>query len=320
MNTSPAELVVSRLASLADPARLRLLALLEGQELQVSELADVVQLPQSTVSRHLKVLANESWIASRSERTANFYRMTNGELPPAARALWNSTRADLADWIAFAQDRLRLERVLAERATDGKAFFAGVADEWDRLRADLYGDEFTTAALLALLPADWTVADLACGSGVTAGLLASSVHKVIGVDSSPEMLRAAKRRNRNAKNVEFREGDLQRLPIDDHSCDAAIILLALTHVDDPAGTLAEAHRVLKPRGRLVVVDLLEHDRDDFRRQLGQLRNGFPPRELASLLTQHPFSSVTVKPLAPAPKAKGPALLLATGISSERNPS
>lgn len=320
MNTSPVDLVVSRLASLADPARLRLLALLEGQELQVSELADVVQLPQSTVSRHLKMLTQEGWIAARGERTANLYRMTNGELPPAARALWNSTRADLADWSAFAQDRLRLERVIAERATDGKAFFAGVADEWDRLRAELYGDEFTTAALLALLPADWTVADLACGSGVTAGLLAPAVRTVIGVDSSPEMLRAAKRRNRNAKNVEFREGDLRRLPIDSHSCDAAILLLALTHVEDPQQAIAEARRILRPDGRLVVVDLMQHDRDDFRRQLGQLRNGFATADLSTLLTQHHFSAVTVKPLAPAPKAKGPALLLATGIASERNHS
>lgn len=319
MNTSPADHVVSRLASLADPARLRLLALLEAHELQVSELADVVQLPQSTVSRHLKVLTAEGWIASRGERTANLYRMTNGELPEAARSLWNATRSDLSAWSAIVQDGLRLERVLAARESDGKAFFAGVADEWDRLRDELYGDRFTLEALLALLPATWTVADLACGSGVTSTLLAHSVRQVIGVDASPEMLRAAHKRGRGQKNVEFREGDLSRLPIDDQSCDAALILLALTHVEHPQAAIQEAARILRPSGKLVIVDLLLHDRDDFRRKLGQLRNGFQREDLSLLLTQQSFLDVSVRPLAPQAGAKGPALLLATATAPASTP-
>jgi ubiquinone/menaquinone biosynthesis C-methylase UbiE len=311
--------LIARLASLADPARLRLLALLESQELQVSELADILQMPQSTVSRHLKLLGEEGWIVARGEGSANLYRMTNGELPQPARALWDVTRGELGQWTALDQDRLRLTRVLAEREQEGKAFFAGVADEWDQLRGDLYGDRFTTEALLALLPRTWTVADLACGSGVTATLLGAHVERVIAVDASPEMLRAAKRRataEKTASRIEFRKGDLNALPIDDSACDAALLLLALTHLETPSQAISQAARILKPGGKLVVVDLLRHDRDDFRRRLGQLHNGFAIDDLSSFLTQQSFDDVTVRPISPSAGAKGPALLLATGTRTQ----
>ena len=120
--------LIGRLAALAEPARLRLLALLEGEELAVSELAEILQLPQSTVSRHLKQLSDEGWLVVRGERTANFYRMANGELPEPARRIWEVARGEIAGWPALAHDRLRLERTLAGRRGDSSAFFAGVAN------------------------------------------------------------------------------------------------------------------------------------------------------------------------------------------------
>lgn len=320
---SPPIPLLARLGSLADPARLRLLALVEQRELAVSELAEILQLPQSTVSRHLKVLADLGWVVARSERTANFYRMANGELPEGARDLWRLSRAELAGWTELEHDRLRLERVLAARRSDSRAFFAGVASEWDRLRTELYGDRFTIEAIAALLPADAVVADLACASGAVTALVAPAVGRVIAVDASPEMLRAARARTRGLANVELRRGDLGELPIEDASCDAALLLLALTHVAEPARAAAELARVLKPGGRAVVVDLLRHDRDAFRRQMGQLGNGFEPAELAALLAGAGLAAVRCRPLAPEPKAKGPALLIATGTraaTSQRNAS
>jgi ArsR family transcriptional regulator len=304
--------LVDRLASLADPVRLRLLALVEARELAVSELGEILQLPQSTVSRHLKVLADLGWVVARSERTTNFYRMANGELPEAARELWRLSRGELAGWTELEHDRLRLERVLAARRSDSRAFFAGVASEWDRLRTELYGDRFTAEAIAALLPPDAVVADLACGSGAVTALVAPAVGRVIAVDASPEMLRAARARTRGLANVELRRGDLAALPVEDASCDAALLLLALTHVADPARAAGELARILRPGGRAVVVDLLRHDRDAFRRQMGQLGNGFEPAELASLLAAAGLGAVRCRPLAPEPKAKGPALLIATG--------
>ena len=307
------EPLLARLGSLADPVRLRLLALLERQELGVGELAEILQLPQSSVSRHLKQLAEQGWIVARSERTANLYRMANGELAEGARRLWELSRSEIEAWSALRHDRLRLARRLADRGSDTSAFFAGVAAEWESLRAELYGRRFTEAAIAALVPREWVVADLACGAGDLALRLAPRVARVVGVDASPEMLAAARRRLGAAKNVELRRGDLARLPIEDRSCDAAFLLLALSHVEEPAAAIGEMARILRPGGRAVVVDLLRHDRDDFRRRLGQTRNGFEEHELDGLLATAGFEAVDCAPLPPEPEAKGPALVLASAL-------
>lgn len=310
--------LVADLAALADPVRLRLLALLEQEELGVGELAEVVQLPQPTVSRHLKALAAQGWVVSRTERTSNRYRFADGELGAGAAALWEIARRETDGWPALGQDRLRLARLLAERRPTGESFFAGAAAEWERLRGELYGERFTEAALAALLPADWTVADLACGAGTVSARLAPHVARVVAVDNSPEMLAAARRRLAGRRNVELHAGDLAALPLPDGGCDAALMLLALTHVEEPAAALAEMARILRPGGRAVVVDLLAHDREAFRRQLGQKWPGFTPRGLGALLTRAGLGAVRVAPLSPEPAAKGPALLLATAV--RRSPS
>jgi ubiquinone/menaquinone biosynthesis C-methylase UbiE len=312
--TTP-EALLARLESLGDAVRLRLLVLLEERELSVSDLSAILQMPQSSVSRHLKPLAEQGWIVARSERTANLYRMANGELPAAARQLWELSRGEIAAWPQLAHDRLRLEQRLAERQPDTRALFAGMAGEWERLRTELYGDRFTDAALTALLPTEWIVADLACGTGSVTLRLAPRVARVIAVDNTPEMLAAARLRTRGLANVELHEADLGALPIADGACDAALLLLALSHLERPAAALAEMARILRPGGRAVVVDLLQHDRDDFRRRMGQLRNGFAERELARLLAEAGLADVRCAPLPPEPEAKGPALLLATGTCS-----
>jgi ArsR family transcriptional regulator len=125
------------------------------------------------------------------------------------------------------------------------------------------------------------------------------------------MLKAAQKRTADQKNVALRRGDLSAVPIDDASVDAAILMLALTYVADPAVVLAEMFRILKPAGRAVIVDLLPHDREDFRRQMGQTRNGFDAKELEQLMLEAGFTTPAIAPLPPEPNAKGPALFLAT---------
>ncbi|MEO0963511.1 MAG: metalloregulator ArsR/SmtB family transcription factor [Planctomycetota bacterium] len=312
--TTDADRVVRRLNTLADPARLRLLRLLEQEELGVAELCEVVQMPQSTVSRHLRVLTDDGWAVARRAGTTNLYRVHVEELDEAARSLWSATRDRLAGWSAFEQDAVRLAHRLAARATDSRSFFAGAAPAWDVLRTEMYGGSFTTHAVLALLPERWTVADLGCGTGVNAELLGRHVANVIAVDNSPEMLDAARRRTAPLGNVDVRQGDLADLPIDDDACDAALLILALTYIDDPAPALAEMARVLRPGGRGVIVDLMHHDRDDFRRQMGQRSLGFAPDRLAAGLANAGFADPTVTPLPPDPDTKGPALLLATAAA------
>lgn len=302
--------LVGWMESLAEPTRLRLLRLLERGELGVTDLVEVLRLPQSTVSRHLKTLLDQGWICARSRGPSNLYALRNGELPPAARRLWSLVRAQTEEWATVRQDRLRLERRLQDRPEDAQEFFARSAGRWDKLRRELYGAAFGDAALRGLLPRTWVVADLACGTGSVSLALAPHVARVIAVDNSPAMLKAAARRVAGRANVELRRGDLAALPVDDQSCDAALLLLALTYIPDPAPALLEAARILRPGGRLVVVDLLRHDRDDFRRQMGQTRAGFEPRELHASLAQAGLVPDHCAPLPPEPEAKGPALVLA----------
>ena len=182
--TGDPELLMLRMDNLADPTRLRLLRLLERQELGVAELVQILQLPQSTVSRHLKVLADQGWLASRSRGTTNLYRMSPRDLEPSARALWKLARREIDDWATARQDELRLEGHLATGGRRTQEFFAGAAGQWDRLRREQYGERYALTGLLSLLPEDAVVADLGCGTGTTVADLAPHVRRVIGVDSS----------------------------------------------------------------------------------------------------------------------------------------
>ena len=305
--------------ALADPLRLRLLRVLERHELGVAELCDIVQAPQSTVSRHLKILSDGHLVRSRRQGTNRLYRLILDELESAARKIWLVAREQTETWPAVKQDRLRIDRLLAAKAGDSQAFFEGAAGQWDRLRDELYGRSFTTAAVMALLPADYVVADLGCGTGPSAALIAPHVARVIGVDNSPAMLKAAEKRlagaKNAAKNVELKRGELSALPLSDASCDAALLVLALTYVPDAAIVLREMARVLKPTGRAVIVDLLPHDREDFSREMGQTRLGFDPEDLEDLLQEAGFAAVQVRPIPPEPNAKGPALFLAAATKA-----
>jgi ArsR family transcriptional regulator len=300
------------MGSLADPTRLRLLRLLERHELGVDELRDVLQLPQSTVSRHLKVLLDEGFTRSRRHGTTHFYRTILDELEAPARKLWLLAREQTEQWPAIQQDQLRLARRLRERQTDSDSFFSAAAGQWDKLRNELYGEASSFAALLALLPSDWIVADLGCGTGWATAMLAPNVTQVIGVDSSAAMLKAARKRTADRKNVDLRRGELESLPIEDASCNAALLLLVLTYVIDPRKVMCEMSRILKPGGRAVVLDLLPHDRDDFKRQMGQRATGFSIDAMRDTLAACGFADATVSPLPPQPNTKGPALFIATG--------
>jgi SAM-dependent methyltransferase len=308
--------LLSWMGTLSDPTRLRLLRLLERHELGVAELCDVLQLPQSTVSRHLKVLSDEGWVKSQAEGTTRFYRMIEDK-DGTPRRLWTIAREETDGWATLGQDQLRLTRRLAARRPAAEAFFAGAAGEWDGLRQDLYGDTFTQAALLSLMPTDWDVADLGCGTGYTAAALAPHVRTVVGVDQSAAMLRAARKRTKDLPNVDLRQGSLEVLPLDDDSVDGVLLVLALTYVADPRRAISEASRVLRSGGRIVVVDLLRHDREDFQRQMGQASQGFAPEALAEILREAGLGGERVRSLTPEPNAKGPALVLATGTKGGR---
>lgn len=311
--------ILDHLAALSDSTRNRLLLLLEHQELTVSEMCGVTQLPQSTVSRHLKALADSGWVTVRAEGTSHLYAMPRGQGAPggggldaSAQQLWELVREQVAQTPAAAEDRRRLHEVLARRRTRSQEFFSSAADQWDRLRDDLFGDRFPLAMLAATLDPSTCVGDLGCGTGQAAATLAPFVQRIIAVDASAEMLQAARRRVAGAGNVDLRRGELEALPIDDYRLDLALVTLVLHHVIEPGAVLAEVARVLRPGGRLVLVDMLPHDRDPYRQQMGHVWLGFSDRQITEWLEAAGFTNVRLVPLAPDPHAKGPALFVATG--------
>jgi ArsR family transcriptional regulator len=294
---------------LAEPTRLRLLRALEKRELSVLELCEALALPQSSVSRHLKSLAEAGFVDVRRQGTQSLYAWAD-ETAPAARKLWALARAETEGWAIAHQDAKRLEAVLGRR-DDARRFFAGAAGAWDELRARVYGRTFGTEALLALLPPSWTVADLGCGTGALTAALAPRVRRVIGVDRSAAMLQAARKRTAGLRNVELHEADLGELPLDAGSADAALLVLVLAYVADPAPVLAEARRILRRDGRLVVLDAARHDDLELRRRMGQVEPGFEPEDLAARLRGAGFPEARARALPPEPGASGPGLVVAT---------
>jgi ubiquinone/menaquinone biosynthesis C-methylase UbiE/DNA-binding transcriptional ArsR family regulator len=301
------------LTTLADATRGRMLLMLERHELTVSELCSVLQLPQSTVSRHLKTLADANWVASRRDGTSRYYTLALDERDAHTRRLWSLLREQIADTPGADQDGRRLKGVLGRRRTQSEAFFASAAGQWDRMRRELFGGASALQALPALLEPSWIVGDLGCGTGETSAALAPFVARTVAVDRSGEMLQAAKRRLRDLPSAEVRRGELEALPIADRELDAAVMLLVLHHVPDPGAVLREAARVLAPRGRFVVCDMMPHDREEYKQQMGHVWLGFADEQLRRLLAAAGFENVRSVPLPVDPGAKGPALFVASAI-------
>jgi ubiquinone/menaquinone biosynthesis C-methylase UbiE len=304
--------ILDHMAVLADPVRCRMLLVLERNELTVSEICGVLQLPQSTVSRHLKSLSDVEWLTSRRDGTSRFYRMELPALDAGAGQLWPIVREQVAGNAASAQDARRLSGVLAHRRSKSEEFFSSASGQWDHLRAELFGHTFHLHGLLALLDPTLVVGDLGCGTGEVSALVARHVRRVIAVDGSIDMIDAARRRLADAPNVDLRQGDLESLPIESAQLDAAVLALVLHHAPDPARALTEVARVTKKGGRVLVIDMQPHDRMDYQTQMGHVWLGFPEPQLRKLLTTSGFDDVRVHALPVDPVVKGPALFAAVG--------
>jgi len=302
--------ILDHMSALADPTRCRILLLLEKHELTVGELCGALQLPQSSVSRHLKTLADDDWVVSRRDGTSRFYSMPLDDLDSGASQLWPLIRDQVAGTAAAGQDGHRLSGVLARRRATSQEFFATASAGWDRLRGDLFGDSFYLWAVLGLIDRSLTVGDLGCGTGQLTETVAPHVHRVIAVDASPEMLDAARGRVGERPNVDIRQGELEALPIQAGELDAAMLSLVLHYSADPARALAEVARVLQPGGRLLIVDMLPHEREEYQQQMGHVWLGFSDTQITKFLNGAGFGNVRVRPLPVDADAKGPALFAA----------
>lgn len=305
-----------RMSALADPVRSRLLLVLERRELTVGELSAVFQLPQSTMSRQLKVLADEGWVTWRAEGTSRRYTVPLERLDAEAALLWELVRGRVSRLPAAEQDALRVREVLAQRTMRGREFISGAAGEWDRMRAELFGEHAELHALLGLIDDRWVVGDLGCGTGQVAESLAPFVQGVIAIDESPEMIAAAAKRLDGIDGVDLRRGEIEALPLDSGSLDAAVLFLVLPYVAEPPVALREVARVLRPGGRLLIADMVPHDREEYRQRMGHLWLGFSQEEIIGWLACAGFQGCRYRILPPYPEAKGPPIFVASGSSGK----
>src|SRR5687767_14662975 len=305
--------ILEHMTALADPTRCRMLMLLEKHELTVSEICAVLQMPQSSVSRHLKTLADDNWVASRRDGTSRFYSMAAEDLDAGATRLWPLIREQVAATSAAGQDERRLRGVLTRRRAKSQEFFASAAGGWDRIRGELFGDEFFLWALLGLIDPTLVVGDLGCGTGQLTEGLAPHVRRVISVDGSDDMLEAARQRLSGATNVDIRQGELESLPIESGELDVAMLSLVLHYSPEPPRALAEVGRVVRTGGRVLVVDMLPHDREEYQQQMGHVWLGFSDKQISRFLAGAGFGEARVRMLPADPDAKGPALFAAIAV-------
>lgn len=311
MQINPTPPIFDRMTALADTTRSRMLLVLERHELTVNEITSVLQLPQSTVSRHLKVLGDHGWAASRPDGTSRRYRMTE-KLDPSTRRLWHLVREQVTASSAAAHDARRVQSVLAHRRERSEKFFSSTAGQWDRLRSELFGSRSDILGLLGLVDDSWSVADLGCGTGQLAELIAPFAANVTAVDDSAAMIAAARKRLASFDNVKVVTGRLESLPIDESSVDLALMFLVLHYVVEPELAIVEANRILKPGGRLVIVDMMPHDREELVHEMGHAWRGFSEDQLATLFQSSGFRDTRYHPLPADASARGPTLFTAIG--------
>ncbi len=265
--------------SLSDGGRRDLLRLLAEVPLTVGELVDLLGLPQSTVSRHLKILRSTGMLVDRREGNRVFASLVE----PCHNG--NHEISDLLNQWLRSQDipdhiRTRLDHIL-ERREGAEDSYHRLAQQWDELRREYFGSGFHLEALCALLPRRWHVLDIGTGTGFMLPLLARHFHHVTAVDPSPAMLELARQRavNEEFENITFSLGRLEALPLERARVDAVLAILVLHHAEDIEASLREIERVLKPGGLLLVVDLEPHTMQDFQQKMGDPRAGVDATDL-----------------------------------------
>lgn len=297
--------------ALADQSRLRILRVLELGTFSVGELVELLELGQSRVSRHLKILAEAGLVTVRRDGTWAWYTLR----PKGDGGLADKVVAALAaEPDASPTDRERALAVLDRRERASRQYFEEVAPDWGAIRARQLGGLDYRDRLLATLGRARTAGDLGCGTGDLLLALAPRVGRAIGVDRSERMLaEAARRRDRaGAANVELRLGELEHLPLRDGELDGAVVDMVLHFVADPPAVLREVGRALAPGARLVLADFAAHRHEWMRDQLQHRWLGFEPRELETWARDAGFTGLATDSLKCPGSADAPDVLLLSG--------
>jgi ubiquinone/menaquinone biosynthesis C-methylase UbiE len=263
------------LKALADSTRLRILAAVAEDELTVGEIREVVDSVQSAVSRNLAILREAGFVRDRREGT-NVYFSLRRDMAEPTKQLFDSAARGFTDLPGAKEDRLRLGRCRQKRMQRSRGYFEAIAGDWERIRKSYFDDRLSSLALEKLVPANFILADIGCGTGSLTLELARVAKKVVAVDLSQEMIRRAKllTKERDISNVEFRRGDAEKLPLATQSVDAAFCVMVLHFLEHPERAVRELCRVTRTGGSVILLDLVSHQQEWMRHEMAHRRLGF----------------------------------------------
>lgn len=281
------------LRALSDPTRLRIIALLQKDELSVNELQEITRMGQSRISTHLGLLQDSGLVQSRREGKRTFYRLNTA----AGGAVSNYIQLAIGGASELPEhngDQINLKRVLHRRQEQEQVYFNQVAGRFDRVYGPGRSWQAFGHLLLRVLP-PLVVADLGSGEGLLSELLARRCKKVIAVDNSERIVAfgAAKAKKNNLKNLEFRLGDLQNPPVEPGSVDLVVLSQALHHAEEPAKAIAGTHRILRPGGQLMILDLARHNFEKAHDLYGDRWMGFAESDLHRWLEAAGFKKIEI---------------------------
>lgn len=280
--------------ALADESRLRIIAVLAQGDFNVNELIEVLQMGQSRISRHLKILADSGIVTYRREGNWIYYALSPSEEQSELAQITRIAAQSAKDSADYEKDLQHLESLVQRRRALSQKYFDRIGPEWECLQREVLDSNSYREQALAYLPQEKdTVVDLGAGAGLLLPSLLGRFKTVIALDSSQTMLKVAadyvqKQNASAASRCEFRLGELEHLPIHDRTVDAAIASMVLHHVSNPANAIAEVYRVLKRGGALVIADLLEHNIAEMREKYADLWLGFKKSDLNKWLTAAGF--------------------------------
>ncbi|HUE36986.1 MAG TPA: metalloregulator ArsR/SmtB family transcription factor [Candidatus Acidoferrum sp.] len=285
------------LRALSDPTRLRIVALLERDELSVAELQEITRLGQSRISTHLGLLQDSGLVQSRREGKRAFYKL-NDNAGSTEREFIQLAIRGAKELPENAGDQINLKRVLNRRREQAQVYFNQIAGRFDRVYGPGRSWQAFGHLLLRVLP-PLVVADLGAGEGLLSELLARRCKRVIAVDNSEKIVEfgKAKAKKNGLKNLEFRQGDLQNPPIEPGSVDLVILSQALHHAEIPAEAIAAGHKILKSGGQIMILDLLKHNFEKARELYGDRWPGFAESDLHHWLENAGFKKIEISVVA-----------------------
>ena len=293
--------IIRQFKALSDPTRLRLIHILNRYELNVNEIVSIVDMIQSGVSRHLKILLESGLVNSRKQGSYIYYSANQTQ---ENNALIDYVCSFARKEQILTQDLQKARQSIEIRKDRTRRFFSTMAPQWDRLKKEVLGELDLNSIIRNEIQGATITADLGCGTGEMLADLSQSMdfnreYRLIGVDSSPEMLEQARIRLSSAPGIELRLGELENLPMRDQEVDGVILSMVLFHIIEPIKAIHEVARVLKPGGRFLLADFKRHDNEQIKKIIGGAWLGFSKAQINAWLESaglmiHDFHSFKVK--------------------------